>query len=352
MLSFDVRLRRNGFTLEASAVFGNGTTAVFGPSGAGKTTLLSCIAGATEPDEGEITLGRRTLWSSSKRVNTPPEKRRIGYVYQDGALFPHMSARDNLTYGFRLTPPERRRINPEAMIGLLDLGELMDRRPGQLSGGERQRVALARALATSPELLLLDEPMASLDARRRGVAIGYLKRVGQELAIPMVYVSHSVSEVMALASQALLLDRGKVVGLDKPGKMLPQAAAGYDREAEPFENLLDGVIGKRPGQVAVGNVELIAQTGNRKEGEPVILSIRAGEIIVAATPPEALSARNVIPGTIAELSGNSGTVYAAVDVGVPIVVELTEWSADSLRLAPGRSVFLVFKASSIQLLDA
>ena len=193
MLRFDIRITRGQFTLEASANPGERITAVFGPSGAGKTTLLACIAGALQPDKGEIVLGGRTLWSSNGE-NVPPEKRRIGYVYQDGALFPHLSALGNIKYGYDLTPPIARRIEPESVIRLLGLEDLLERRPGQLSAGERQRVALARALATSPELLLLDEPTASLDARLRGTVIGYLRRVERELAIPMLFVSHSVSE--------------------------------------------------------------------------------------------------------------------------------------------------------------
>ncbi len=350
-LSFDVRLRRAGFTLDVKATFDERITAVFGPSGAGKTTLLECIAGAISPDEGDIALGGRTLWSSSRGVNVPPEKRRIGYVYQDGALFPHMTAGDNILYGYRLTPPERQRISPGPVIELLGLGNLLDRRPGQLSGGQRQRVALARALATSPDLLLLDEPLASLDFRLRGAVIGYLRRIGSELQIPMVYVSHSMSEVMALASQALLLDQGNTAGMGRPDRLLLQAASQYEQEAEPFENLLDGVIAGEPGRVTVGNAELVAPTGGRAAGQRVMVSIRAGEIMVAASRPQSLSARNIVSGTVAELSGEGGISYAVVDVGVPVIVELTEWSADRLSLAPGRRVFLVFKARSILVLD-
>ena len=351
VLRFDIRITRGQFTLEASANPGERITAVFGPSGAGKTTLLACIAGALQPDKGEIVLGGRTLWSSNGE-NVPPEKRRIGYVYQDGALFPHLTALGNIKYGYDLTPPIARRIEPESVIRLLGLEELLERRPGQLSAGERQRVALARALATSPELLLLDEPTASLDARLRGTVIGYLRRVERELAIPMLFVSHSVSEVMALASRALLLRAGKVAGWDKPNRLLLQAAAGYDLEAEPVDNLLDGVVGGSSGRVIVGDNELVAATGDHNPGEKVIVSIRAADIIVAEGRPAALSARNVIPGVLTGLTGEGGRAYATVDTGVSMIVELTEWSVDRLGLEVGRELFLVFKASSISVLDA
>lgn len=351
VLRFDIRISRGQFVLQAAADPGEGITAVFGPSGAGKTTLLACIAGALDPDEGDIVLGGRTLWSSDG-VNVPPEKRRIGYVYQDGALFPHLSALGNIKYGYDLTPVDHRRIEPESVVRLLGLEDLLERKPGQLSAGERQRVALARALATSPELLLLDEPTASLDARLKGTVIGYLRRVERELGIPMLLVSHSVSEVMALASQALLLRAGKVEGWDAPNRLLLRAAAGYELEAEPVDNMLDGVVGDAPGRVVVGGREFVAATGDRNPGADVIVSICAADIIVAADRPTELSARNVIPGVLKEIAGEGGRAYATVDTGVPMIVELTEWSVDRLGLEKGREVFLVFKASSVLVLDA
>ncbi len=351
VLRFDIRLTRGQFTLEASGDFGEGITAVFGPSGAGKTTLLACIGGALNPDEGEIVLGSRTLWSADGR-NVPPEKRRIGYVYQDGALFPHLTALGNIRYGYDLTPVNDRRIEPESVVRLLGLEDLLQRRPGQLSAGECQRVALARALATSPELLLLDEPTAALDARLKGTVIGYLRKVERELGISMLLVTHSVSEVMALASRALLLRAGKVEGWDTPNRLLLRAAAGYDLEAEPVDNMLDGVTGDVPGSVVVGGNELVAPTGGRNAGEEVIVSICAADIIVAADRPTELSARNVIPGVLTELAGEGGRAYATVDTGVPMIVELTEWSVDRLGLEVGRELFLVFKASSVLVLDA
>ena len=195
------------FTLECEARFGEGITAIFGPSGSGKSTLLNSIAGLTRPDQGHISFGGDLLYSSGDGTHVPPDKRRFGYVFQDSALFPHMSVADNIRYGYRLTAREHRRIEPSQLVELLRLERLLDRGVGNLSGGEKQRVALARALATSPRLLLLDEPLASLDGGLRGVILGYLKRIRSELGTPMVYVSHSISEVMALADSALVAER-------------------------------------------------------------------------------------------------------------------------------------------------
>ncbi|MEX0763108.1 MAG: molybdenum ABC transporter ATP-binding protein [Dehalococcoidia bacterium] len=352
-LSFRLRATRGDFTLDASGAFSDGITAVFGPSGAGKSTLLSCIAGAVRPDDGEITLNERVLWSSKPPKNVPPEKRRIGLVYQDGALFPHMTVRRNIDYGHSLTPSSRRRVDPSHVITLLGIDGLLDRRPGTLSGGERQRVALARALATSPELLLLDEPIASLDARLRGVVTGYLQRLHRELGIPMVYVSHSISEVLALASHALLLKDGRVAAFDRPSRLLLESAAGMSHEGGGMDNLLAGTVtDPTAGRVRVGDVELVAPAGSRTAGEQVVVSIGASEIIIANHPVDGISARNVIRGSVTEVSGGGGRAFATVDIGTPVIAELTEGSVKGLGIGPGSEVFLIFKTSSIAVLDA
>ena len=205
VLSFKIVKRFSGFSLDCEATFESGITAIFGPSGSGKSTLLNCIAGLITPDAGEIEVSGKTVYSSSSRKNVSPEKRRFGYVFQESALFPHMNVQENIMYGYKLTPAHHRKIDPEQLAELFQLSSLMNRGVINLSGGERQRVALARALATSPSLMLLDEPLASLDGRFRGVIIEYLKRVWEELRTPMVYVSHSISEVMALAENTLAL---------------------------------------------------------------------------------------------------------------------------------------------------
>ena len=198
-ISFDIQKRFPAFTLDCAADFPAGATAVFGPSGSGKTTLLDSIAGMASPDSGEIMVGGSPVFSAAQRIDLPPERRRFGYVFQHGALFPHMTVRQNVMYGYKLTPLESRRLDPGDVSTLLGIDRLMDRRVTNLSGGERQRVALARALAASPRLLLLDEPMASLDAASRASIIAYLKRgIGSfgnphdiRLALPVR--SHGVS---------------------------------------------------------------------------------------------------------------------------------------------------------------
>ena len=230
------------FTLDCDVTFEAGATSVFGPSGSGKTTLLNCIAGLSRPDSGQITVMGTTIFSASEGKALPPEKRRFGYVFQSSALFPNMNVRRNILYGYHLTPAEQRATDPDQLFDLFDLTRLLDRSVDTLSGGERQRVALARALATSPRLLLLDEPLASLDVSFKGTIIRYLKRVRQELQTPMIYVSHSISEVVALAEEMLVLSEGKPVAQGPPSEVLVRPDVGTMADYGALENLLDATV--------------------------------------------------------------------------------------------------------------
>jgi molybdate transport system ATP-binding protein len=214
-IAIDVRLRAGG-----------GLTAIVGPSGAGKTTLLHVIAGLIVPDEGTVVVGDDVLVDRGRGVVVPPDRRRIGYVTQDSRLFPHLTVRQNLAYGRWFTPPDRRRLSVEAVADMLDLGAFLTRRPARLSGGERQRVALGRALVTSPRLLLLDEPLAAVDVGRRPEILPYLDRLRQELALPTVYVTHTLEEVRARAESIVTLDDGRVVDVTAGGGVQSRAAAG------------------------------------------------------------------------------------------------------------------------------
>lgn len=355
VLEFDIRVERPGFVLEAAGSFGSGTTAVFGPSGAGKSTLLGVFAGTVKPSAAHISLNGRTLFSSRDGIDLPPERRRVGFVYQDAALFPHMTAERNILYGYRLTPESRRRLEPADLAGLLDITHLLHRRPGELSGGERQRVALARTLATSPELLLLDEPMSALDLRLRGIVLGYLKTVHRELKMPMVYVSHSISEVIAIAGSALILESGRVTAFDQPRRLLSRASEAGDDLG--VDNLLDGQVIEShsdgsPGTVKVGGARLVAPTGQRQFGEKVVLAIGSREIIIATTPLTGISARNVLPGKVSSVAGDGVRQVVTVNAGAEFMVEVTAAAVSELGLTTGSEVYLVIKSSSIAVMDA
>jgi molybdate transport system ATP-binding protein len=222
MLDVDVEKRLGDFSLSARFQSGNGVTAVFGPSGAGKTTLVNMIAGLVAPDRGRIKIDEAVLFDSAKRIDLPPHRRRIGYVFQEGRLFPHLSVRHNLDYGRRMCglPPDQ--AQTARIVGLLDIGELLERRPGKLSGGERQRIAIGRALLMRPRLLLLDEPLASLDIARKREILPYLERLRDEVGVPMVYVSHQAAELRRIATSVVRLEAGKVAAAG--GKELLDAA--------------------------------------------------------------------------------------------------------------------------------
>jgi molybdate transport system ATP-binding protein len=211
MLAVDVEKKLGNFTVAARFESAGGITALFGPSGAGKTTIVNMIAGLLAPDRGRIALGDAILFDSATRVNVPPQRRRIGYVFQEGRLFPHLSVRQNLDYGRRMNGLQRDRAAMERIVTLLEIGPLLSRRPGRLSGGERQRVAVGRALLMKPVLLLLDEPLASLDAARKREILPYLERLRDEAKVPMVYVSHQAAEVKRIVSSVVKLDGGRMV---------------------------------------------------------------------------------------------------------------------------------------------
>ena len=357
LIGFQISKRYPGFSLECEAGFEAGITAVFGPSGSGKTTLLNCIAGLDTPDAGEITVLGEAIYSSRARKNMPPEKRRFGYVFQDPALFPHLTVWDNIRYGYRLTPVDQRKIEPEQLVELFRIEHLVDRSVANLSGGERQRVVLARALATSPRLLLLDEPLASLDAGFRGVILRYLNRVWRELKTPMVLVSHSMSEVVALARDVLVLSHGRAVVQGSPSQVLVHPELTAIADYPTLENLLEAEVlpradGAGPTQVAVGSVRLTVPEVNANEGDSVTVSIRAGDILLALDEPSNISAQNILRGTVEEVHGVGAQVLVYVDVGARLVVEITPSSLHDLGIGTGKDVYVIIKSTSILVLDA
>jgi molybdate transport system ATP-binding protein len=210
MLSVDVEKQLGRFSLDAKFEAASGVTALFGSSGAGKTSIANMVAGLVAPDRGRIVLDDTVLFDSTTGIDVPPHLRRIGYVFQEGRLFPHLTVRANLAYGRRLNGVARNEAEEKRIVDLLNIGHLLDRRPGKLSGGERQRVAMGRALLMRPRLLLLDEPLASLDRARKLEILPYLVRLRDEAKVPMIYVSHQAGEIVKLASQVVRIEDGRV----------------------------------------------------------------------------------------------------------------------------------------------
>ena len=283
----------------------------------------------------------------------------MGYMFQESLLFPHLRVRDNILYGLKLTAPDRRKVDLEALVELLELEPLMDRRPSSLSTGERQRVALARALATSPDLLLMDEPLGSLDIALRGHILRYLNSLHHTLDIPMVYVSHSISEVLALADMALVISQGRQLAFDAPRKVLLEPYVHSLVGTGALENLLDVQVVERidsnsltGARIGGGAVLWIAGVSPRvRQGDTISIAIRAGDIIVAVDRPERISARNILKGRIEDIHQVEHSVLVSADVGTTMLVEITPEARDALELREGQDIFLVIKSSSILVLD-
>ena len=351
-LKFSVRRAYKGFTLSCEGQFERGITAVFGPSGSGKTTLLDCLSGMLSPDRGEIRVGGSVVYSSTARVDVPSEKRRFGYVFQHGALFPHMSVRGNIEYGYKLTPRPERQFDPDDLADLLAIRGLMERGVENLSGGERQRVALARALASSPRLLLMDEPLASLDAAHRGSILTHLKRISEQLRTPMVFVSHSLSEALALAPRMFALDGGRMVAYGNTPEVMAHPGVARIADYGTLENILRAQVlelDREDGtsRLAIGNVVLVGPPADSRPGEMVSVSIRSGDIILSLGVPPLTSARNAVPAVVREVRETEGRALVYLDMGEMIVAEVTPGSARQLNLKRGRDVHLVIKTNSI-----
>jgi len=350
-IAVDVRHRLGAFRLAARFESTGPLTALFGPSGSGKTSLVNLIAGLIRPDEGRIAVGDEVLVDTSARICVPKHRRRIGYVFQDARLFPHLTVAQNLGYGRFFTPTADRRADVAAVVDLLGIGHLLERRPGRLSGGEKQRVAIGRALIASPKLILMDEPLASLDDARKAEILPYIERLRDETGTPIVYVSHSVAEVARLATDVVVLDQGKVVAhgrtseiLRQPGHLPRQergeAGAVLATTIEAHDDAYDlTVLRSRAGAFRVPRL-------SAHPGTAVRLHIRARDVMVATERPRGLSALNVLAGTVSAIgSRGEPLVEVAIDCnGEAIPCRITRQSLDALGLQPGKPVFAVVKS--------
>ena len=353
MIAVDITVRRGAFTLNAAfEAPSNGVTALYGRSGSGKTTIINAIAGLVRPEHGRISIAGSTLFDSDAEIDLPSAKRRLGYVFQEGRLFPHMSVERNLLYG-RTAGADPHPTLAET-VDLLGLAPLLDRRPASLSGGERQRVAIGRALLAAPRILLMDEPLASLDAERRAEILPYLAALRRKLDIPVVYVSHQMDEVIRLADTMVLLEAGEIVASGSvealtsrfdlapltaerdAGAVLACTVAEHDPRYRLTRLAFDG------GSPWVGVLNLPV-------GEPVRVRIGARDVALALTPPSGISMLNVIAATVTKIGSGSGP---QVDIGLlagttALWARLTRRSVAELGLVPGMTVHALVKSVSI-----
>ena len=357
-LEIDIAHRLGGFALDARFVAGSGLVALFGRSGAGKTSIVNVIAGLVRPDRGRVTLDGVTLLDTERGISVPRHRRRLGYVFQEGRLFPHLTVRQNLVYGrWFVAAAERGDGFAEdlaAVAELLGLGALLDRWPARLSGGEKQRVAIGRALLAKPRALLMDEPLASLDEARKAEILPYIERLRDQSRIPIVYVSHSLAEVARLASTIVLLSEGKVAASGPTAEIMQRldlfpltgrAEAGAVIEARVERH-----------DERFGLTELSSRAGLWKlprldaaVGTRLRLRVRARDVMLATSEPRDLSALNVLPGVVADIGRSAGAIAdIRLDCnGDGLIARLTRYSVERLGLTAGTPVFVLVKSVAL-----
>jgi molybdate transport system ATP-binding protein len=355
MLEVDIRERLGGLDIEYRfACEAQGIIAVFGRSGAGKTSLVRMLSGLLRPDAGRIAVAGRTLFDSSGGTDVPPEHRRLGYVFQEDRLFPHLSVHGNLTYGLKRAPRAERRIGLDEVVALLGIDGLLARRPGDLSGGEKQRVSLGRALLANPRLLLMDEPLANLDQPRKDEVLPFIERLRDELAIPIVYVSHAMEEIVRLADTMVLISDGRAVAVgpveDLTSRLDLRPLTGRYEAGSVIEAQVRGhdkVFGL--SRLAFAGGQLVVPHVALPLGTPLRVRVRARDVSLALTPPENTSIQNILAARVKDLARDQGPL---VDVlldagGAPLWARITARACETLQLEPGRQVYALIKAVAV-----
>lgn len=356
-LVVDIRHAFGGFALDVSFEAPAGITALFGRSGSGKTSVVNAVAGLLRPREGRIVVEGETVFDAGARMSLPPHRRRLGYVFQDARLFPHLSLRQNLTYGLRFAPRGASGPSPEEVADLLGLTALLDRRPGALSGGEKQRVAIGRALLSRPRMLLMDEPLAALDAARKAEILPYLERLRDRTGLPILYVSHAVPEVARLATTVVVLDHGKVVRAGPAERVLSDPDMVRQIGVREAGAVLPAVVTRHHAdglsELELSGGRVFLPAFDLAPGERTRVRILAHDVILSREAPVGLSALNILPATVIALREGSGPgVMVQMQCGEDrLLARITRRSADALALAPGVGVHAVIKSVSVARID-
>lgn len=362
-LEFDFSLKRDSFHLKVAGELTRGVTGIFGPSGAGKTTLLHLIAGIEKPHRGFLRWRGTPLVDLATGRWTPPHQRGMAVVFQEARLFPHLTVADNLIYGEAHIPYDARRFKLEEVVALLSLGHLLPNRTNTLSGGEAQRVALGRALMSGPHLLLLDEPLASLDKGMQRQILPFLLRIKHEMGVPMIYVSHDLGFMLQLADELLILDQGACLG---QGSFLDLIQVPKTAELLGANGLLNVVevevkttdpdcgllaLGLRfAGKPAIGAQDWLAPAWSFQPKDRIQIGLRPEDIALATDTVSQITIQNQIPGVVDRILEQGSRARCLVNVGIPLLVEITTYSVKNLDLQPGKPVYVFFKAQALQCL--
>lgn len=352
VLSLSLRHRfAGGAALDLAFEAPGGVTALFGRSGAGKTSVIRAVAGLLAPDEARITLAGRVLTDTGAGIALPPHQRRVGYVFQEPRLFPHRSVLANILYG---APRGMRRAQRDRVVEMLDIGAVLSRRPATLSGGEAQRVAIARAILSAPDILLMDEPLASLDVARKAVILPFLERLRAEAGLPILYVSHDMAEVARLADTLVVIEGGACVAAGPAERLLSDPALVPHLGVQNAGAVLAGRLktpnaGDGLSEVAVPGGTLTVPRIIAPDGAPLRLRIPATDILLAQSRPEGLSALNILPVTVTDVAQGRGPgVMVRLALGeAHLLARITARSARQMALAPGAQVFAVIKTVSV-----
>jgi molybdate transport system ATP-binding protein len=357
MIDVSVRHAFKGFALDAAfRIEQPGITALFGPSGSGKTTVVNAIAGIFRPREGRIVVDGRVLLDNKAAIFVPPRERRIGYVFQDARLFPHMSVEKNLRFGWRRAAVKAPAREFAHVLNLLGLEPLLTRRPARLSGGEKSRVALGRALLASPQLLLLDEPLSALDAARKAEILPWLERLRDEARLPMIYVTHSLGEVMRLADNLILMRAGRVVAQGRAFDLLSDLEFASAMDASAVGAVFPATISAQRDDgltaLAFDGGELIVARLDRPVGAHLRVRLRAEDIMLALEAPRAISANNVLPATVTAVQSRGANADVQLLCGgAKLVSRITTASLNRLALAPGAKLFAIVKSVTVDSLS-
>lgn len=354
MLAVDIKHRLGRFQLDARFEAGSGLVALFGKSGSGKTSIVNIIAGLVRPAQGKVTIGETALVDTARGIFIPSHHRRIGYVFQEGRLFPHLSVRQNLLYGRWFAPRAERRDDLEHVIDLLGIGHVLERRPGRLSGGEKQRVAIGRALLANPRLLLMDEPLASLDESRKAEILPYVERLRDESRIPIVYVSHSIAEVSRLANTVVLMSEGRVAASGPTLEIMHRLDLVPLTGGAEAGAIIEAVVERHDAQY--GLTELRSRAGlwklphlDAEVGARLRLRVHARDVMLARSAPDDLSALNIFAATVADIGADGGPMLEVrLDCGGDVLIaRLTRYSAERLGLVPGVPVYALVKSVAL-----
>jgi len=356
-LSVRISHRFGDFTLDATFEAGPGVTALFGPSGSGKTSIANGIAGLLRPDAGRIALAGDVLLDRARGVCLPAARRRIGVVFQDGRLFPHLTARQNIAFGARYAPRGAPGLDGGTIEDMLGIGALMHRRPASLSGGEKQRVAISRALTMRPRLLLMDEPLAALDGPRKDEILPYLERLRDSGAVPIVYITHSMAEIARLADRIIVLRAGRVLRAgDVTDVLSDPAMVPLIGVREAGSVLIARVIENRPqglSRLSINGGELHLPGVDAEVGKSLRIRILAQDVLVSMERPAGLSSRNILPAVVEEVHRGDGPgVALSLRLGEDrLLARITADAMDELGLAPGTHCYAILKATAVARAD-